>query len=325
MFGARPHDRIVRLYTNPFRSAGPLAALLMACSPMAAAQHSFEFVAEHLPEAAMDNRYATLPLWSGAAAPAGQWQFTLQGALAHTSSGAMVLEGPMLAAAARRQINPRWAVQAFGFFDELGFSSSGEHRPLDTLFAEPPLSLPAEALFTDLGGTYRNIGAGVASSLRADGAWLGRREWVVGALYQSVALRDYRAAYQVLDGPSSGATGTVDYSATYQHVTPFAGIALPRESATWRWTAHALFALPLPRRGVQGRITGPGFDLSGDTESAGNGKHFGDASITLGLDVTYKPWGLTLDPGTLITQALLEPVIHKGIDRNWVISAYKQF
>jgi hypothetical protein len=41
--------------------------------------------------------------------------------------------------------------------------------------------------------------------------------------------------------------------------------------------------------------------------------------------VTYKPCGLTVDLGTLMTQALLEPLIHKGIDRNWVISAYKQF
>jgi hypothetical protein len=140
-----------------------------------------------------------------------------------------------------------------------------------------------------------------------------------------VELRDYRATYQVLEGPSSGATGMVDYSATYDHLTPFAGIALPRESGTWRWTPHILLAVPWPRRGIQGRITGPGFDVSGDTAIAGNGKHFGDTSVTLGLDATYKPWGLAFDLGSLVTQAILEPLIHQGIDRNWVISAYKQF
>ena len=302
-----------------------LVALLLLWSAPAAAEHSFEFVAEHLPEAAMDNRFATLPLWSGAATPAGQWQFALQGALARTTAGAMVLDGPMLSAAARRQLDQRWAVQAFGFFDQLAFSSSGERRPLETLFAQPPLALPADALFTDLGGTYRNMGAGVAFNLQADGGWLGRREWVIGTLYQSVQLRDYRATYQVLEGPSSGATGVVDYSATYHHLTPFAGIALPRESGAWRWTPHVLLAVPLPRRGFQGRITGPGFDLSGDTATAGHGAPFGDLSLTFGLDATYKPWELAFDLGTLVTQALLEPMIHKGIDRNWVISAYKQF
>jgi hypothetical protein len=314
-----------RSETKLLRSAAALAALLMPGAPTAAAEHSFEFVAEHLPEVAMDNRFSTLPLWSGAAAAAGQWQFTLQGGFARTTSGAMALDGPMLSAAARRQLDQRWAVQAFGFFDELQFSSSGERRPLETLFARPPLALPAEALFTDLGGTYRNMGAGLAFSLQADGSWFGRREWVIGTLYQSVELRDYRATYQVLDGPSTGTTGVVDYSATYQHLTPFAGIALPRESGPWRWTAHTLLAIPLPRRGLQGRITGPGFDLSGDTDSAGNGKHFGDVSLTFGLDVTYKPWGHSVDLGSMVTQALLEPLIHKGIDRNWVISAYKQF
>ena len=307
------------------RNAAALAALLVMWVPMAAAEHSFEFVAEHLPEAAMDNRFATLPLWSGAETPAAQWQFTLQGGLARTSSGAMVLDGPMLSGAARRQLNQHRAVQAFGFFDELSFSSSGERRPLETLFAQPPLALPADAQFTDLGGTYRNIGAGLAFNLQADGGWLGRREWVIGALYQSVQMRDYRANYQVLEGPSTGAAGVVDYSATYNHLTPFAGVALARESGAWRWTPHALLAIPLPRRGIQGRITGPGFDLSGDTARAGNGKHFGDPSVTFGLDATYKPWGLSLDLGSLVTQALLEPLIHQGIDRNWVISAYKQF
>jgi len=304
--------------------AASLLALMLA-PPAAAADHSFEFVAEHLPEVAMDNRFATLPLWSGAATPTGAWQFTLQGALMRTSSGAMTLDGPMLSAAARRQLNEHWAVQAFGFFDQLGFSSSGERRPLQTLCTQPPLALPAEALFTDLGGTYRNVGAGVAFNLRAEHGWLGEREWLVGALYQRVTLRDYRAIYQVLEGSSAGASGVVDYSGAYTHLTPLAGLALQRHSGEWGWTPHMLLAMPLPRRGFQGRITGPGFDLSGDTTSAGHGNVFGDFSLTLGLDVTYEPWGLTLDLGALATQALVESVVHKGIDRNWVISVHKQF
>jgi hypothetical protein len=68
-----------------------------------------------------------------------------------------------------------------------------------------------------------------------------------------------------------------------------------------------------------GRVTGPGFDLSGDTETHGAGKHFGDPSITLGLDVTYEPWNLTLDAGSALSQALLEPLVHEGIGQNWVI------
>jgi hypothetical protein len=299
--------------------------LALASARASAATQSFEFVAEHLPEVAMDNRFATLPLWSGGTTPTGSWQFTVQGAVARTGSGGLTLAGPMWSAAVQRQLNDRWSVRAFGFLDDLQFSGASDERPLETLFTATPLALPAEALFTDLHGTYRNIGAGLAFNLKKDHGSLGERQWVIGALYQRVELRDYRATYRVLDGPSSGATGFVDYSGDYTHVTPFAGLALPRRFDSWSLAPHALLAIPLPRRGIQGRITGPGFDLSGDTDKAGNGKHFGDISVTFGLDATYEPWGLTLDLGSFVSQALLERIAHKGVDQNWVISAYKRF
>ena len=96
---------------------------------------------------------------------------------------------------------------------------------------------------------------------------------------------------------------------------------MPRARVTGSQIVH----LPLPRRGIQGRITGPGFDLRGDTASASNGKHFGDISLTVGVDVTYEPWGLSVDLGTVVSQALLERVAHKGVDQSWVLSTYLRF
>lgn len=272
----------------------------------------------------MDNRFATLPLWSAGASPAGAWQFTLQGGVTRTGSGGLTLRGPMWSAAAWKPLNDRWSVSAFGFLDTLRFSGASDRRPLETLFTNTPLALPAEALFTNLHGSYRNMGTGFAFNAK-DNGWLGEREWVIGALYQRVALRDYRAAYRVLEGPSTGATGLVDYSGDYAHFTPFAGIALPHRFDSWSLAPHALFAIPFPRRGIQGRITGPGFDLGGDTAKIGNGKHFGDVSLTFGLDITYRPWGLTVDIGSIVSQALLERVAHKGIGSNWLISASMRF
>ena len=298
--------------------------LVMMSIRAANAARGIEFVAEHLPEVAMDNRFATLPLWSGGTIQPGSWQFTLQGGVARTGSGGLALGSTMWSAAAQKQLSDRWSISAFGFLDPLKFSGANDRRPLATLFTNTPLALPAEAMFTDLHGTYRNKGAGIEFNLKDQG-WLGESEWVIGAFYQRVVLRDYRVAYQVLEGPSSGATGFVDYSGDYAHVTPIAGLALPRQFDSWSLAPHVLFAVPIPRRGIQGRITGPGFDLSGDTAKVGNGKHFGDISLTFGLDVTYKPWGLTLDVGSVVSQALFERVAHQGIGRNWLISASKQF
>ena len=61
---------------------------------MAAAIESIEFVQEHLAEIAMDNRYATLPLWSKAAAEAdARWQFTPQVTYAKTQTGELTIDG----------------------------------------------------------------------------------------------------------------------------------------------------------------------------------------------------------------------------------------
>ena len=155
--------------------------------------------------------------------------------------------------------------------------------------------------------------------------WLGTVRWVGGILWQRVELRDYRLDYELLEGDDAGTTGQIDFDANYEHYTPFAGFEIPRQGARWAMTPHMLFAWPNPRRGVVGHITGPGFDLHGDQETAGAGVHFGDPSVTLGFDVTYLPAHLTVDVGTLVTQALVEPVVHKGIDTNWVISFQWRF
>ena len=273
----------------------------------------------------MNNRLATLPLWSGGEAPAGAWQWQVQGAAARSQSGSLTLEGPMMAVAAGRPGSDGWTTLFIGFVDALRFSGGSEQRPLEVAFASPPLALPAEALFTDLHGTYRSVGAGLAWTLKRTGGWLGEHEWLAGALVQRVQLRDYRAAWSVLEGPSAGESGFVDYSGDYDFVTPLAGFAVVRRFGRWSMVPHVLLAQPLPRRGLQGRITGSGFDLRGDTSTAGNGKHVGDPSLTLGVDATYLPWGLTLGVGTLVFQALLEPAAHKGVDKDWVLSISKRF
>jgi hypothetical protein len=297
-------------------SAALLAALLS--TPASATPHSYEYVQEHLPEAAMDNRFATLPLWLGDAADS--WQGLAQVGYASTGSGNLRIAGAMTSLATQHRLNARWSVTGFGFLDRFRFSGSNEQRPLETLITTTPLALPADALFTGLHGSARHHGIGLAMNLRSNGGWLGEHQWAFGAMWQREQLRNYRVAYRVLSGASAGATGFADYSGTYSHLTPFAGFSLPRQLGSWRLAPHAQFAIPIPKRSVVGRITGPGFDLSGDTASAGNAKHFGNVSMTLGLDIRYQPWGLSVDVGSLASQALLEGVAHKGIERNWLLS-----
>src|SRR5262249_29177480 len=154
-------------------------------------------------------------------------------------------------------------------------------------------------------------------TLKSTSGWLGEHRWVGGLMWQRVELRDYQLQYAILEGRDGGTRGTIDFDSNYSHLSPLLGLALPRVWTHWAVAPHALLAWPFPRRGFVGHITGPGFDLHGDQADHGAGKHFGDPSFTLGLDVSYLPANLTLDVGTLVTQRLAEPLVHRGIESNW--------
>lgn len=292
---------------------GALAVLLHAGTATGASE-SIEFVGEHLAEIVMDNRYASLPLWGGD-------KLTAQGGFAQTRSGALSVDGLMVSFAAARHFAADWQLTGLVFFDDLDLASGVDRRPLEVSFThDVPLSLPADAQFAGLSGVARYVGFGISVRRTASFRLWHTYEWTAGVLWQRVALRDYAFDFRILSGPDAGETGLLDYSATYTHITPFLGIAWPREMGHWKFVPHIQAAVPLPRRGVAGRIAGTGYDLRGDTGSAANDRPFGDPSMTLGFDLTYRPWNLTVDLGSVVSQAVLEPLIHEGVDRNWLIS-----
>jgi hypothetical protein len=296
--------------------------VLAYCSQASAKKEDIEYVAEHLPEVSMDNRYATLPVWATRATskPDQGWTFAAQGSFSQASAGGLEVGGPMLSLAASRALASRWNITALGFADELRLSG-GDERDLQTLFAPAtPIARPVLSRFEGLDGRVNHYGAGLAFSVNSDRGWLGEHRWVSGVLYEDVNLRDYRWNFTVLEGPDAGTRGLIDFNHDYRHFTPFAGLQVVRERGDWIFSPHALFAMPLPRRGWFGHIATDEFDLSGNTADVGNGKHFGDPSLTLGFDITYRPAHLSIDVGAALTQALLEPVVHKGVDQNWVLS-----
>src|SRR6185503_16450599 len=152
-------------------------ALLGCCGPVAAAgAHDIEFVSEHLVEVAMDHRYAALPVWPSETE--ARWQFTAQAGYSATRAGELELSGPTFSMAVHRSLHPGWKLSGFAFFDDLQFSGRNDHRPLDVGFvANVPLSLPADAVFTDLQGSAREYGMGVSLSHAIEDGWLAGWRW----------------------------------------------------------------------------------------------------------------------------------------------------
>jgi hypothetical protein len=311
------HHAAFRL-TRPRISAVLFVAVFKTAS--ANAVEDIEFVAEHLPEVAMDNRYGALPLWSSAETTGSVWSYAVQGGYESIGTGNLKLAGPMLSFAVSHPVS-NWTLGGFAFVDALKFSGDNDYRPLQTLFSpHTPIVRPVDSRFDALDGRMQHYGAGIRASMSSRNSWLGAYRWTAGLLWERIELRDYRFTYEVLAGDSMGTKGQIDFDATYVHLTPLLGMEWPRNGENWAMTPHALVAWPLPRRGVVGHITGPGFDLHGDTAEVGAGKHFGDPSVTIGLDITYLPAHFTVDVGMLVTQHYFEQFIHEGIDANWLLS-----
>jgi hypothetical protein len=305
--------------------AATMAAVTVAVAPAATAAESIEFVSEHLPEIAMDNRYASLPLWDRCDGAGNRSCFGVGAGYARTHGGALSAEGPLLSLSLVSPIGARLHLTTFAFFDSASLGVGVDRRPLAVLFANPPLTLPADAEFTGMNGSETDAGLGVALGGPAHWRFLSSFEWSAGLMWQRVKVNDLRFDYRILSGPDTGITGTVDYSASYVHLSPFVGAAWPRASGRWMFTPHFQIAMPLPKRGFAGHITGPGFDLAGDQSANGHGKHFGDPSVTAGFEVTYQPWQLTVDLGSAVWQALVEPQFHEGLKHNLMLSAYRMF
>jgi len=294
-----------------------ILGLLAFAGSARADDKDIEYVAEHLPEVAMDNRYATLPVWQSATGPQAAPRRALGIGYSDTRSGELQLDGPTLAASWSWSVASRWSLTAFGFYDRLAFSGRDDQRPLRTLAVPAaPLPLLAPARFDSLGGHLEHVGLGIAAATTRDGRRLGLHRWVFGLQYEEARLDGYGFAWRILSGPGTDSSGRIGFDADYRHVTPFAGIEWPRSRGRWTYSPHALVAVPVPRRGVFTQVSGPGFALAGDTGSAGRGKHFGDPSLALGIDLTHEPLGLSIDLGAALTQATLERAVHRGIDSN---------
>lgn len=294
---------------------------MLALEPASAADN-LEFVVEHLPEIGMDNRYASLPIWT----PCDSGTcFSVNAGYARTHSRTLSMNGATVSLGFVRPVGERFRVSGFVFVDDFTLRSGTERRILDPTFADPPLALPADAEFNNLRGAARDYGVGFALNGSLDWSWLPPLEWSTGAMWQKFRLSDYRFDYRVLGGPDAGATGAIDYGANYSHFSPFVGFSLPMERGDWRLSPHMQLAVPLPRRGLAGHMSGPGFDLSGNADDNGAGKHFGDPSVTIGFNITYEPWDLTVDLGSTFTQALVEPRIHEGVGHNLLFTGFWTF
>lgn len=295
-----------------------LTGLVAVGAALADSIEDVTFDAEHLLESDMDAQFATLALASGRL-EAGVWQPTVGVAHYDTNAGLYRLEGASLGLGLARGLSDRWSLQTLGFLDRADIGGDRAVDELLPLFTRDiPFSVPVNAELTNAGGEVRHwaVGFALTRQVQKKGRGEGLLSWSFGLLHDRLEASDFSIAYRLTEGADAGTTGLLDLSATYSFETPFCDVRYSRKlGKSWRIESRATAVLPLPRRGLVGRIEGPGFDLSGDTEQADHGVHMGDPALALGLCFEHTPSHLALDVGALLVEPLYERVTHKGVDQ----------
>lgn len=284
----------------------PLSALELPRTDIA-------WTAEHLPESVQDSRLLTLP-WPGHALVPGRWQVSFDLGWQSASADLADARGVLAAAGATWARSERLGLGGFVFYDRIGISGDGTRELLRPSFSRDiPLALPAFADFTHPRGDVRHWGLGgqvVWQRQKTGSAW--RRTLLVGAYFERLDVDGFRFDYELVSGPDAGARGELDWSASYDFVTPFVGIGWTRAlRPAWTITPRLVAGQPLPRQGLEGTIRGPGFAVHGQS----SGPAMGDGYLGGGLAFELVPTGIVLDIGSSLWYAGTEGLTHEGLSQ----------
>jgi hypothetical protein len=276
------------------------------------------YLAEHLPEAAEETRYATLP-WPDSAGGLGGWRPLAGLAGADIAADFATARGGILTLGASHPWGENGAFDLFAFYGSFSVGGDpGENVLREFALAGVPLDLPETALFSDPRGTFIHSGIGFAYAYRRPAA--PRWRYLAGALVERLELQDYRFDYELTGGEDAGASGVLDLSGTNEFVTPYFGVEWSQPlGASWSLLPRAQIGVPLPPGDFEARLTGPGFDLSTATTGAESGK-IGDGFFTVGASFVHLPSGLEIDLGTTAAFPLVQRLSHPGVDRAWVLA-----
>ena len=288
------------------------SSLALAALPRLAAadDHDIHFLSEHVTESGMDAHYQALP-WPAGPVEHGRWSQSIDFSTAHTTTDFIDLDGPMIAFSAATGTTPGRGYELLGFYSTMDISGDGGRVDMTGEFLDDvPLDLPAPADFTNVRGTFRHYGVGAARV--RDGAHGSQR--VFGLLLENIDAAGFAMDYTLAAGADAGVSGVLDHSHHATFVTPFVGFAWTRPLAkNWSWSPRVRLAYPLPPGDLDGRITGPGFDLS--TPQDGDPLQIGDPYVAAGLALAHEPSGFEIDVGSTLWFPSAEHISHAGVDK----------
>lgn len=288
-----------------------MAALFFANAGQA---ESLDFTAEHILEVPMDFRYLSLP----DADIDDERPYHIQVGAGRVTGNVLETNVGLFSLNWQYRLSPEYALTIASFYDYYSFGGSDGNSIAEVSFASTP-SLPSNTpvFASDVSGSAQHVGIGFSIVRQYDSGYA----WQAGVIAERLDVKAFRVNISSLALPTPF-TGTIDYAATYNAVTPFASLGLPKNIFGKHWSGHLeiVAAWPLPRVGFEGRIVGSGVDVSGSTDDVGNGKHIPDPFLGVKYRLTHNDSGLGIDIGATLYSYLAETKIHEGTDPPLFIS-----
>jgi len=298
-------------FSAAIRAVVGVAIVQFAMPATAAADEELGFTAEHMIEAQMDARYMALPEIELRTSDARSTRFGIgymTTAGGPTTSANLLLDVQRFKPLANHE---RWAVVLGGFVDLIRFDGTGGNVTIDPNFlSSSPVDTPFDADVLDVSGDALHMGLSVAAARQISAS----SAWQAGVMLEYYDVDEFKVAFRT--GGPAGFDGMLDYAGNYNSITPFVTFrhVYPRHSERFTYSSRALLAWPVPRRGFQGQINGPGFQLEGDSETAGTGRHIPDGFAGLGFAIESVARRWRVDVGASLWLYLAENKGHEGVD-----------
>lgn len=291
-----------RRYAKPV-----LPLVLLLISGVSQAQESLDFYAEHAIEGFMDARYLALPQVPEDL-KASEWRLRF-GGLSYQSGG-FATSAVLLDVQRSRPLGEKRALLFGAFADFMKYS--GDSGPA---LADPTFTREFDAIspfvvdVSKVSGSGMHFGVSAAMAGQISPRW----GWQSGVVLEEVKVDSLETEFMTLD-LLFNFSGTFDYAGSYDAVTAFGEVHRSIPGRRYSMNARLIAAIPFPSVGFKGRISGPGFETSGNSGSAGKGKHVPDPFLGLGFSVESRKTGFRIDLGATVYIFAAEGKIHRGVD-----------
>ncbi len=299
-----------------------LSSRLFAIAPLAVfttsafAAESIDYVAEHLLEVPMDARYQAFPQ---SPEDLSQAETRLQLGYAECGGSRMQNAVPMFSLQYYYPLKGRWSLLLGTFWDKYQISGNRGSAFAEPIYGDvPQLPKSFNVNMTAVTGDGSHYGVSFAVNYH----YRDNLNLQLGLALERLDVDRFRVEFDTVD-LENNFSGTLDYQAAYNIVTPYTALEwqpgfIIRHNIASRF--RVLFALPLPRVGFIGRVSGPDFDVEGDAKAAGYGAHIPDPYLAIGYTLEHKSSGWRVDIAAPLYTRLYEPVAHREIDNPLTVS-----